>query len=97
MLQNYFESKKTLDTIRLLCKGINEPLIDLCNQFNEETDDFKKMDFYSGLLKKSISSIVKTDEDKDVKSLFKSGGTTALTNKIKGFEDFNLISFIIIK
>lgn len=97
VLQSYSESKKTLDTIRLLCKGINEPLIDLCNQFSEETDDFKKMDFYSGLLKKSISSIVKTDEDSAIKSLFKSGGTSALTNKIKGFEDFNLISFIIIK
>lgn len=95
--QSYFDSKKILDTIRLLCKGINEPLAELCQQFSEETADFRKMDFYSDLLKKSIGSIVKSEEDKDVKSLFRSGGTTALSNKIKGFEDFNLISFIIIK
>ncbi|WP_018611852.1 helicase-related protein [Segetibacter koreensis] len=97
ILQTYFESKKILDTLRLLTKGITEPLTELCEEFNAETDDFKKMDFYSGLLKKAISSIVKTDEDKDVKSLFRSGGTTALTGKVKGFEDFKLISFIIIK
>lgn len=95
--QSYFDSKKILDTIRLLCKGITEPLEELCKEFSEETSDFRKMDFYSQLLKKSIGSIVKSEEDKEVRSLFRSGGTTALSNKIKGFEDFNLISFIIIK
>lgn len=97
ILQNYVDAKKILDTVRLLCKGNNEPLLALCDAFSKETDDFKKMDFYSGLLKKAIGSIVKSDEEKDVKSLFKAGGTSALTNKVKGFEDFNLVSFIIVK
>jgi hypothetical protein len=48
-------------------------------------------------LQKSISSILKTEEEKDILSLFKAGGTTALQSKIKGIEDFKLISFVVIK
>jgi len=94
---NHVDAKKTLDCIRLVCKGINEPLIDLCENLSAETNGYRKMDKYSGLLQKSIASILKTEEEKDVLSLFRAGGTTALQNKIKGIEDFILISFIVIK
>ena len=52
---------------------------------------------YSDLLDKSIRSILKAEEEKEVFSLFKSGGTTALGNKLKGKEDFKLISFVVIR
>jgi SNF2 family DNA or RNA helicase len=97
LIYSHVDAKKILDIIRLLTKGKKEPLEELTKQFSLETDEYKKMDSYSELLKKSISSILKTEEEKDVLSLFKSGGTTALTSKIKGIEDFKLISFIIIK
>lgn len=97
LVYSHIDAKKILDIIRLLTKGKKEPLEELTKQFSEETDNFRKMDSYSELLKKSISSILKTEEEKDVLSLFKSGGTSALTTKIKGIEDFKLISFIIIK
>ncbi|MBS1585505.1 MAG: DEAD/DEAH box helicase family protein [Bacteroidetes bacterium] len=97
ILYSHIESKKVLDIIRLLSKGIKEPLADLCTQFSKETNEYREMDKYSLLLQKSISSILKTEEEKDVLSLFKAGGTTALKDKIKGIEDFKLISFIVIK
>ena len=97
IIHNHFDAKKSLDAIRLHCKGYYEPLTELCDKFCDETNDFKNMDFYSDLLKKSIGSIVKTEADKDIKSLFRSGGTTALTNNVKGLEDFSLISFVVIK
>lgn len=97
LIHNHIAAKKILDKLRLLCKGIKEPIYDLCGQLNNETNEYRKMDRYSGLLRKSISSILETEEEKDVLSLFKSGGTTALTNSIKGIEDFKLISFIIVK
>ena len=37
------------------------------------------------------------EAEKDIKSLFRSGGTTALTNTAKGLEVFSLISFVVIK
>lgn len=97
ILYSHIESKKVLDIIRLLSKGIKEPLADLCTQFSKETNEYREMDKYSLLLQKSIGSILKTEEEKDVLSLFKAGGTTALKDKLKGIEDFKLISFIVIK
>jgi SNF2 family DNA or RNA helicase len=97
LLLNHIESKKILDAMRMLCKGKNEPLIDLCKSLSESTDEYHDMSNYSNLLKQSIGRILQTEEEKEVLSLFKSGGTTALKDKLKGIEDFNLISFLIIR
>jgi hypothetical protein len=94
---NHVEAKKNLDSFRVLAKGISKPIDYLCEDLNHETDDYTEMNKYSGLLKKAISSILKTEEEKDILSLFKSGGTTALDDKIKGSEDFVLVSFLIVK
>jgi len=94
---NHVESKKILDAVRMLCKGKNEPLTELCKALSDETDEYHKMDAYSLLLKQSIGTILQTEEEKEVLSLFKSGGTTALTDKFKGIEDFKLISFLIVR
>jgi hypothetical protein len=97
LFQSHVESKKILDAMRLLCKGIKEPLLEICKSLSEETDEYHKMDAYSSLLKQSISTILQTEEEKEVFSLFKAGGTTALKDKIKGIEDFKLISFLIVR
>ena len=97
VVYNHMQAKKTLDALRLLCKGNQTPFEELCSQFNYETSDGRKMKPYSDLLDKSIRSILKTEEEKEVFSLFKSGGTTALGNKLKGKEDFKLISFVVIR
>ena len=94
---NHVQAKKTLDALRLLCKGNQTPFEGLCAQFNYETSDGRKMKPYSDLLDKSIRSILKTEDEKEVLSLFKAGGTTALGNKLKGKEDFKLISFVVIR
>jgi len=97
LILNHIESKKILDAMRMLCKGKNDPLIDLCKSLSESTDEYHDMSNYSNLLKQSIGTILQTEEEKEVLSLFKSGGTTALKDKLKGIEDFNLISFLIIR
>ena len=94
---NHVESKKILDAMRMLCKGKSEPLSDLCRKLSLETDEYHNMNKYSQLLKQGISTILKTEEEKEVLSLFKSGGTTALKDKFKGIEDFKLISFLIVR
>ncbi|WP_246333831.1 hypothetical protein [Thermoactinomyces mirandus] len=71
--------------------------MEACRSFNEETKDGKKMDKYSMLLEETIRSIVQVKEESDLDSLFSSGGTTALIDTIKGLEDFELISFVVIR
>ena len=54
------------------------------------------MKVYSELLSKSIESIINIKEENDIDSLFRSGGTTMLKNDIKGLEDFELITFMVV-
>jgi hypothetical protein len=97
VITNHLDVKKTLDYLRALCRGKSEPIMEVCRSFNKETKDGKKMDKYSKLLEEAIHSIVQVKEENDLDSLFSSGGTTALTNMIKGLEDFELISFVVIR
>lgn len=93
----HIDGKKILDVLRMLCKGKKEPLKELCKEFENETNDYRNMNHYSSLLQKSIGTIMQVEEEKEISSLFTSGGTTAKSVKIKGIEDFELISFIIAK
>ena len=58
------------------------------------------MKCYSDLLSQAISSMIDVKDEKDEKdidSLFGGGRTTALTNTIKGLDDFELIAFLVIE
>ncbi len=90
------DSKKILDALRMLCKGIEQPIVDLCKELSQQTDEYHDMSAYSQLLKKSIQTIIQAEEQKEILSLFKAGGTTALKDKLKGIEDFKLVSFLIV-
>ena len=94
---DHLNPKLLLDKMRLLCKDKDTPDRKLVSNFNTETENGKKMDKYSKLLSDAIRSIVTIKEEKDVASLFKAGGTTALTNQISGLDDFELINFLVVK
>lgn len=97
VLSNHLNVKNTLDTLRIISKGKTEPMQELYQLFNSETDDGKKMNKYSQLLSQSISSILSVKDESDIDSLFSAGGTNALENDIRGLEDFELITFAVIK
>mgnify|MGYP000734161697 CR=1 FL=1 len=97
IVSNHVEPKRILDAMRMASKGQDKPITEVCKELSKETDDYANMSQYSQLLKDSISSILKKEEEKDIQSLFTAGGTTALQDKIKGIEDFKLLSFLIVK
>ena len=83
--------------MRLLCKGKGDYDRQLCKVFNKETKDGRKMEKYSELLQQAIDSIVQIKEESDIDSLFSLGETTALKGEIKGLDDFELITFLIVR
>lgn len=91
------EPKKVLDAMRSLCKDKSEPELELCKLLSYETDEYHKMDAYSTLLRQSIGTILQREEEREIMSLFRAGGTTALKDKMKGIEDFKLVSFLIVR
>ena len=94
---DYLNPKKMLDDIRLLCRGKKEPIKDLCQRFNEETDDGRDMTEMSELLSEAINSIIDCKEESDIDSLFSAGGTSALMSAVSGLDDFELICFLVVK
>lgn len=96
VISNHLEPKKTLDILRLVCKDKTKPLDDLCKKFNDITNDGRKMTKYSDLLQETIASIIDVNEESDIDSLFKTGGTTALRTNINGLDDFELICFVVV-
>lgn len=90
------DTKKILDIVRHLSIGFQDAFSNLANEVFLKTNDYKDMNQYSDLLNASISFIQQVEEEKEVQSLFKSGGTTALTEKIKGSNDFELITFFMV-
>lgn len=94
---DYLNPKKMLDDIRLLCRGRKEPIKELCQRFNEETDDGRDMTEMSELLSEAINSIIDCKEESDIDSLFTAGGTSALMSAVSGLDDFELICFLVVK
>jgi hypothetical protein len=97
VLSNHLNVKNTLDIVRAISRGQSEPLQEVFTIFNNETEDGKKTDKYSGLLGNTIESILNVKDASDIESLFSKGGTTALRATVKGMEDFELITFMVIK
>lgn len=96
ILSNHLNVKHTLDILRMISKDKNSPIKSAYNIFNEFTNDGKDMKLYSNLLSQSIDSIINIKDENDIDSLFRTGGTTMLKNNIKGLEDFELITFMVV-
>lgn len=97
ILAQHTEVKSLLDLIRSSCKGRDVPLTEVCQVFNESTDDGRDMTVCSDLLNAAIHSMIEVKEDKDLDSLFSGGKTTALVNTISGLDDFELLAFLVVQ
>ncbi len=97
VVHNHMEVKDILDVLRTTCKHHSEPIADLCRIYNRETKDGYKMDKYSRLLDKSIESILDIKEANDLNTLFNSGSDVLFGSGVQGLDDFELITFVVIK
>jgi Superfamily II DNA/RNA helicases, SNF2 family len=96
IISNHLNVKNTLDILRSLSKGKAGPITAAYTKFNNQTNDGNDMKQFSSLLNKSIDSIVNIQAENDIDSLFSTGGTTMLQNKIDGLDDFELITFMVV-
>lgn len=87
--------KRCFDYFKKLCLGKNETLPELIAAFDKETKGNKKMDAYVELLKAAIVNIKGADDEAGLDTLATPGGTKM--NKELGKNDYELISFLVIK
>lgn len=93
----FLHGKKILDIYKKLCSGQSEVLADLVEQFNQETTNGAQMGKYSGLLAETIKNLIGKKQEVGVASLFSKGGTTLQMNYYDGIEDFELVTFLVVK
>ncbi len=94
---SYLHVKKLLDFYKKLCSGTKEVVYDLVKDFNEQTEDGRNMKKYSALLEKTIENIIGKKEEMGVASLFSKGGTSLQKSLFSGLEEFEMVTFLIIK
>lgn len=94
---NYLHAKKILDCYKKLCSGQKKVLTELVEEFNRNTDNGHDMSFYSGLLEQAIKNLSDKKQEIGVASLFQKGGTLMAKEFNDGVEDFELVSFLIIR
>ena len=96
---NYTNAKQILEIYRLLCQGQEAPYDELCTLFNNETSNGENMDKYSGLLKKAVSEIVQVFKKKGNIKLTTDRGAVLIpiTKQINEMEDFELITWLIVR
>ena len=97
VVYNHLDVKSILDVLRATSKGKTEPLAELCREFNKETKDGAKMAKYNDLLQDAVLSIMEVKEENDLESLFKVGSKVLFQQGIDGLDDFELISFVVIR
>ncbi|MGD9909450.1 MAG: helicase-related protein [Candidatus Izemoplasmatales bacterium] len=94
---DHTDPKLILDILRTTCKHQLVPIKELCAKMNQETLDGYKMDKYSVLLKEAVKVIVHKEEQTDLASIFLKGSEVLFGNNISGIDDFELITFVVVK
>ena len=94
---DHLHPKELLDKMRLICKQVSKPDVELCHEFNKETRDGLRMGKYSDLLSKAINSIISVKEQSDVDSFLEGFAGELFEEHYVGLDDFELICFLVIK
>ena len=94
---SFVHAKKILDYYKRLCSGSKLVYRELVDEFNRETQDGLNMKYYSDLLETSIQNLIGKKQEIGVASLFSKGGTTMQKEFFDGMEDFELITFLVLK
>lgn len=95
---SYVQAKYILDIFKKLAKGANEVVAELVKQFNKETKGAKDMSKYSKLLMQAVSNIIGKKQDDGIAAMFTLGETgLSSDSNLSGLDDFELISFLVIK
>lgn len=96
---SYLQGKYILDLFKKLCHGDETVHKDLVAIFDKETDSSRNMGKYSELLKTAIGHMVGQKQEDGLQNLFGSVGKTSIAKNasLSALDDFELISFLIIK
>lgn len=93
----HLKTKQILDLFRKVANGQAHVLKELVDQFNQETENLSDMSSYKYLLDKAVEFVLGIVEEQGMGSLFSLGNSNLLQGTATTSDDFELISFLIMK
>lgn len=97
VIMGHQKTKQILDIYRKVCSGQNMLIEELIQLFEEETNGLQNMSHYRQLLSQVIDFILGIVRETGIESLFSLGDSTILPEHATTSDDFELISYLIIK
>ena len=95
----FAQPKQILDIYRVLCSGKDQPYTQLCNLFDQQTQQGSDMKAYDKLLEKTVDSLAATFRQRAAAGL-QSGRGFVLPNEqeqIRDRSDLELVTWLVIK
>lgn len=93
----HLKTKQILDLFRKVANGQINVFNELIQQFNLETENMADMSSYKNLLDKAVEFVLGIVEEQGMESLFSLGNSSLLKDTATTSDDFELISFLVIK
>ena len=94
----YTQAKQALDLFDSLCAGKTEPLQDLCDVFDKETQHGKEMSRYNQLMEKCIVKIADTFRHYVQQEMGKPGFVVPKQRECpEDIQDFDLVTWLVIR
>ena len=94
---NYVHTKQILDFYKKLSNGKSEIESELVKIFNKETKYGRNMTKYTDMLDEAINNILGKQEEISIQSIFSLGESSILDDNNYSKDDFELVSFLVIK
>ncbi len=94
---SHVKSKQILDLYRHLSLGKDYIYDNLVQVFEEETNGYEDMEKYQAMLTKAINFIVGKNEEMGMASLFSIGESSLSNDSFQEADDFELISYLVVK
>lgn len=93
----HLKTKQILDLYRKLAYGQSNVFNELIHHFHIETNEMADMSSYKYLLDKAVEFVLGIVEEKGMESLFSLGSSSLLQDTNTTSDDFELVSYLIIK
>lgn len=97
VMYHYTQARKCLDMMKKLCLGKISIFPERVREFNEETKEGSDMSRYASLLDLAVDHIEGKKEESGINSLFSAGGTYLQTNLLPDTQNYELVTFLVIK
>jgi len=92
----FSSAKQILDIYKKLCLGERAVAEEAVALFEDKTDNYHDMSYYTHLLQTAVESIIGKKEESGMDSLFSRGGTNISSESFNTKEAFELISYLVV-